>query len=417
MTRAFLGLGSNVGDRAGYLRDAVRRLDAPDLRVTDRSRIYETAPWGRTGQPTFLNQVVAVDTTLTPRALLERCLAVERSLGRVRGERWGPRPIDVDILLYDEAAVREADLTIPHPELARRAFVLVPLADLAPHLRLPDGRDVGVLLAACPDRASVWPWDDPGGAVIGREIRWYETLPSTNELARRLAEQGVPEGTVVVAERQTAGRGRLGRSWTSPAGGIWLSVVLRPALAVEQFPLIGLAACDATARAIEETTGLRPRLKWPNDVLVEGRKVAGLLLEAGPASGADPAWLVLGIGLNANVGPEALPDRPSYPATTLQAALGRAVDRGGLLRALLRALDGDYRELSRGGEAAVLGRWRARSETLGRYVRVATAAATVEGLAVDVDASGALLVRTDDGTERRTVAGEVTREVAAEERR
>lgn len=417
MTRAFLGLGSNVGDRAGYLREAVRRLDAPDLRVTDRSPVYETAPWGRTGQPTFLNQVVAVDTTLAPRALLERCLAVERSLGRVRGERWGPRPIDVDVLLYDEAVVREADLTVPHPELARRAFVLVPLADVAPHLRLPDGTGIDALLAASPDRASVWPWEDPGAAVIGRDIRWYETLPSTNGLARRLAEHGVPEGTVVVAERQTAGRGRLGRSWTSPAGGIWLSVVLRPALPIDRFPLIGLAACDATARTIEEMTGLRARLKWPNDVLVEGRKVAGLLLEAGPASEAEPAWLVVGIGLNANVAPEALPDRPYYPATSLQAVLGRPVDRGRLLRALLRVLDGDYQELSRGGGAAALGRWRARSETLGRYVRVATAAATVEGLAAGVDESGALLIRADDGTQRRIVAGEVTQEVAMEERR
>ncbi|HLW48800.1 MAG TPA: biotin--[acetyl-CoA-carboxylase] ligase [bacterium] len=435
MAVAYLGLGSNQGDRAGYLREALRRLEAPDLRVTGRSPIYESVPWGRTGQPTFLNQAVAVETPLAPRALLERAHAVEAALGRARVERLGPRTIDVDILLYGDAVVREPDLVVPHPELARRAFVLVPLAELAPGLRLPDGATVDALLAACPDRDTVWPWDESETGPIGREVRWFSTMTSTSEWAHSLSEGGVAEGTVVVAETQTAGRGRLGRRWASPAGGLWFSVIMRPRIPVDQFPLIGLAACVAVARAIMETTGLRTRLKWPNDILVEGRKVAGLLLETGPLGTAvrddvdrvvltapatqapappRPVWLVLGVGINANVALETLPPRLQYPATSLMAELGRPVERGRLLRAVLGPLGRDYAELQSAGGAGILRRWRAWSETLGRLVRVALAptgagpSPIVEGIAYDVDDTGALLVRTRDGTEVRVVAGDVT---------
>jgi BirA family biotin operon repressor/biotin-[acetyl-CoA-carboxylase] ligase len=443
VAHAYLGLGSNQGDRAGYLREALRRLEAPDLRVTGGSPLYESVPWGRTGQPTFLNQVAAVETPLSPRALLERGQAVENVLGRTRAERWGPRTIDVDILLYDDVSVREPDLVIPHPQLSHRAFVLAPLADLAPGLRLADGQTVETLLAAAADRDAVWRWDETDTGPIGREVRWFETMTSTSEWAHSLAEGGVAEGTVIVAERQTAGRGRLGREWVSPPGGLWFSVILRPRIPVEQLPLIGLAACVAVARAIMEATGLRARLKWPNDVLVDGRKVAGLLLETGPlgaivrddvvsrsttAAPGTPApappratWLILGIGINANVAPEALPPRPHYPATSLLAALGRPVERGRLLRAILGPLGRDYAELHSAGGAAVLRRWRAWAETLGRFVRVAVASPgggpspVVEGVAYDVDDTGALLVRTRDGAEVRIVAGDVISQMTAEE--
>lgn len=418
MIRTFLGLGSNVGDRAGYLREAVRRLDAPDLRVVGRSAIYETVPWGVTAQATYLNQVLAVDTSLPARTLLERCRDVEAALGRVREERWGPRTVDIDVLLYGDTIIREPDLVVPHADLARRAFVLVPLAEVAPGLRLPGGPSVESLLEASPERDTVWRWDEADGGAIGHEIRWYDTVPSTNEVARALAEAGGAEGIVIVAEQQTAGRGRLGRVWASPAGGLWLSVILRRGLPAAETPLLGLAAAAATAGAIEETTGLRPRVKWPNDVLVDGRKVAGLLLEAGPTyhhdTSAAPAWVVLGIGINVNVAPDALPSRPRYPATSLAAALGRPVDRGRLLRTLLRGLNRAAEDL-RERRAAVLGRWRTLSETLGRPVRVATASAIIEGFAYDVDAMGALMIRTSEGAERRVVAGEVTAELAEED--
>src|SRR5207302_1007514 len=180
-----------------------------------------------------------------------------------------------------------------------------------------------------------WALDDLGTRVVGRYIRWHESVPSTNDIAARLAEIPVPEGTVIGAEEQTAGRGRWGRSWASPRGGVWLSVILRPGLPPDRTPVVGLAAAVAAAEAIRETTRLPARVKWPNDVLVEGRKVVGILAEAIP--GAE--WVVVGVGINANVPQEALPRTPGYPAASLQALLGRPVGRGALIRVLLRRLD------------------------------------------------------------------------------
>lgn len=153
--RAFLGLGSNLGDRAGMLSAALRLLAGRDLRIVRTSCVYESPPWGKTDQPAFLNQVVEIETTLSPQGLLARCREVEERLGRVRRERWGPRTIDIDILLYGDRQIDTPDLVVPHAELRRRAFVLVPLAELAPALRLPTGETVEDLLRAVPDRAAV----------------------------------------------------------------------------------------------------------------------------------------------------------------------------------------------------------------------------------------------------------------------
>jgi 2-amino-4-hydroxy-6-hydroxymethyldihydropteridine diphosphokinase len=137
------------------LARAVALLAGSDLRVVRRSRVYETPPWGKTDQPPFLNQVIEVMTALDPHALLERSLRVEEQLGRVRAERWGPRMIDVDILLYGDVVMQGPELTIPHAEMRRRAFVLVPLAEIAPGLRLPTGEAVETLLEVLPDRDAV----------------------------------------------------------------------------------------------------------------------------------------------------------------------------------------------------------------------------------------------------------------------
>ncbi len=242
-----------------------------------------------------------------------------------------------------------------------------------------------------------------GTRIIGRYIRWHEVLPSTSDLAMSLAEIQVPEGTIVVAEEQTAGRGRLGRPWASPRGGVWLSVILRPGLPPPRAPLVGLAAAVAAARAIRTTTGLLARVKWPNDVLVDGRKVVGILLDAGP--GAE--WVVVGVGINANVPRSALPADAQSPAASLQDLLGGPVDRGVLVRALLRELERGYEELRAGGAASALRRWREMADTLGRIVRVETPAGAIEGMALDVDDAGALLVRRRDGEVHRVIAGDV----------
>jgi 2-amino-4-hydroxy-6-hydroxymethyldihydropteridine diphosphokinase len=154
-TRAFLALGSNLGDRLTNLQRAVDLLHAtPGLRVTGSSRVYETDPVGPP-QPDYLNAVIEVRTTLEPRALLEAGLRIEEEMGRARTERWGPRVIDIDLLTFDERAIDEPDLTVPHPRMHERGFVLAPLLELEPDPRLPGGRHVADVDAGPPGFAGV----------------------------------------------------------------------------------------------------------------------------------------------------------------------------------------------------------------------------------------------------------------------
>jgi 2-amino-4-hydroxy-6-hydroxymethyldihydropteridine diphosphokinase len=149
MMRAHIGLGANMGDRLQFLQRAVKRLgETIGIEVIDVSSVYETEPVGPTDQPWFLNAVAAVDTNLSPVTLLDQTQAIERTLGRQTTYRWGPRTIDLDILLYGDIQVRTATLVIPHAELCHRAFVMIPLLELDPHLVLPDGAVVSACLNA-----------------------------------------------------------------------------------------------------------------------------------------------------------------------------------------------------------------------------------------------------------------------------
>lgn len=153
MTRAFLGLGSNLGDRRANLAAAIEALDWGPVRVAIRSRVYETDPeGGPPDQPSFYNQVIAVETSLSARELWERCTAAEAALGRAREreQRWGPRNIDIDLLLVGDAVIDEPDLVVPHPRMHERAFVLVPLVEIAPDVVIPGGDRAGDLPAATP---------------------------------------------------------------------------------------------------------------------------------------------------------------------------------------------------------------------------------------------------------------------------
>ncbi|HYZ11957.1 MAG TPA: 2-amino-4-hydroxy-6-hydroxymethyldihydropteridine diphosphokinase [Actinomycetota bacterium] len=145
MTIAYLGLGSNLGDRLEHLRRAVGLLRERGVRVLRSSRVYETEPVGGPDQPDYLNAVLEVDTDGTARELLEVCLAAEAALGRERAERWGPRVIDVDLLTFDQETIYQPDLQVPHPRMHERAFVLIPLLELDPDPRLPGGRRAGDL--------------------------------------------------------------------------------------------------------------------------------------------------------------------------------------------------------------------------------------------------------------------------------
>jgi BirA family transcriptional regulator, biotin operon repressor / biotin---[acetyl-CoA-carboxylase] ligase len=236
------------------------------------------------------------------------------------------------------------------------------------------------------------------------DVRWYAEASSTNDIAAAVAEQGGAEGSVVIADAQAAGRGRHGRTWSSPAGGgLYVSVVLRPHEHAMQ--LLTIAAGVALVEGIQAATGLATALKWPNDVMipaaVRGRdaKLAGILAEGGPSH------VVLGFGIN--VSPAPYPADVAARATSLERELGRRVDRGALLIECLVALAARYDDVQRSHASGVLDAWRAHARPmLGRAVEWDARDGVRQGVAEGVDGSGALLVRSGDGTVR-VISGEV----------
>ena len=245
------------------------------------------------------------------------------------------------------------------------------------------------------------------GCPLAARIVWHAQTGSTNADAAALADAGAAEGCVVVADQQTAGRGRLGRSWSSPAGsGIYASVLFRPEPDVARMLTIGAGV--AVAEAIERVAGIAPVLKWPNDVYLgdrpqSGRKVAGILAEAGVSRGR--AWVVVGFGIN--VLPVSFPPELALRATSLESELGRPVDRGELFAACLVRLARSYDELRGGRGADVVDAWRRRaSSTFGRRVEWDEDGALKSGIIRNVDDEGGLIVETGAGT-ARVVSGEL----------
>ncbi len=237
---------------------------------------------------------------------------------------------------------------------------------------------------------------------VGRNILYYPCLPSTMDAARQAALGGAPEGAVVLAGRQTAGRGRLKRAWLSPRGCLTFSLVLYPE--TPRLPFLVMASALAVAEAIETLAPLKTEIKWPNDVLIKGKKVSGILIDTGLKEGG-PNYAVIGIGLNVNVN---LADCPEIAdiATSLSAETGRELSRAAVLRELCARFENWYEALREG--APVLAAWRGRLSTLGKHVRVKAGAEVYEGLAEDVASDGALMLRIADGSLLRMPAGDVT---------
>lgn len=246
---------------------------------------------------------------------------------------------------------------------------------------------------------------------LGQVIEYRESVGSTNDLAKEMARAGAPEGLAVIADEQTAGKGRLGRAWTTPRGSaLAISLVLRPELPPYDAPRITLVAAVAVAEAVRTVTGLPVGIKWPNDLLIEGRKVCGILTEM-DADMERINFVVCGMGLNVNLTQEQFPPEVRETATSLMAALGgKPVARALLAREILARFEAAYDDLVAGRFEAVLEGWRRLSVTLGQEVRVisVTGAPTIYGTALDVDPDGALVVRTREGVTTRVVAGEVS---------
>jgi BirA family biotin operon repressor/biotin-[acetyl-CoA-carboxylase] ligase len=242
--------------------------------------------------------------------------------------------------------------------------------------------------------------------VVGREIILLPEVASTNTLAMELASEGAAEGTVVLAETQTAGKGRLGRTWISPRGNIYMSVILRPDVPVHKAPLITLMGAVAAASAVRSGCGLAAAIKWPNDLMLSAKKVCGLLTEMS----AEPdrvRHIVLGLGVNVNMDRSELPPDLQSTATTLASEAGRRIDRTALLRQILRDLDRWYRVFVQNDDG-VLNAWESLNETTGNRVSVSGPRERLEGLARGIDSEGRLIVQLDDGSMRTVAAGDVT---------
>jgi len=242
---------------------------------------------------------------------------------------------------------------------------------------------------------------------MGRVIHHFHTVDSTNSTAYQLALSGAREGEMVISESQQKGRGRLGRHWFSPPSlNLYLSVILRPKIPPQQASLITLMAAVATADAIEKFSGLLPSIKWPNDILLRGRKVAGLLNEI--HSEMDRIhFVILGIGVNVNMDEKMFPKEIRSSATSLKDEMGQPISRKIFLSRLLEELERWYAIFLEEGDHAVLKAWRERAQIKGRSVKVTSFGEAMTGIAVDVDSDGALILETKNGERKRVVAGDV----------
>ncbi|MFN8473315.1 MAG: biotin--[acetyl-CoA-carboxylase] ligase [Anaerolineae bacterium] len=241
---------------------------------------------------------------------------------------------------------------------------------------------------------------------LGRPVTVFDAIPSTNNWLSEQAAQGAAQGALAVADVQTAGRGRMGRTWQSPPGaGLLFSLLFRPPANVTPGQ-VGLVAAAGAAVGIAKHLGVDTRLKWPNDVLVNGKKVAGMLGDASFRDGR-AEWVVVGIGLNVNLAPADFPSPPpgGVEPTSLLAELGNPIERARLLAAILAAIEPRYEALVAGEPQAE--EWRRLSATLGQPVRI-TGGVAVEGVAQDIADDGSLLVKQDDGSVVSVAAGDVT---------
>ena len=243
--------------------------------------------------------------------------------------------------------------------------------------------------------------------IVGSKICYRKQTRSTNEEAKLLAQNGCPDGTIVLAEEQLAGRGRLARGWFSPFGkGIWLSIVFRPPFMPQQAPKCTLMAAVAVRRAIAEQTGIECGIKWPNDILWQHRKLVGILTELNAEMDVIH-YIVLGMGINVNIDKQEFLPELQDRVTSLSCIQQAPVNRLLLLKAILQNLDQYYGEVCRNGFDGIFNEWRQVSATLGNRVHVAGQDTDFTGIALDIDEDGALLVRTESGV-KKVLAGDVS---------
>ncbi|MGE5613949.1 MAG: biotin--[acetyl-CoA-carboxylase] ligase [Bacillota bacterium] len=254
-----------------------------------------------------------------------------------------------------------------------------------------------------------------GTSVIGRETRYIEKVDSTNEFLKKLAAKGCPDGLTIIAGQQTEGKGRMGRKWLSPPNtGIYISFILRPPMAPAEAQILALASAVAMAEAVCQATGIRAGIKWPNDLVIDGKKVCGILMEMNSESDRIN-YVVTGIGINYSQDAGDFPEELMDKAISLKMAVdGREKDgivfpsKLALIRTILKELDRIMKLVLDGRYDDVLDAWREHSVTLGREVRFTARGTEYTGVASGITADGRLLVDCDDGVRRELLAGEVS---------
>ena len=244
--------------------------------------------------------------------------------------------------------------------------------------------------------------------VLGRDIYYFQEIDSTNYYGKALGEKGVSEGALVLAETQQKGRGRLGRSWNSPPKkGLWFSILLRPQISPQEISLLTLLAATAIVQVLKRKYQLKAGIKWPNDLLLDGRKFAGILTEM-KAETDQVNYLVLGIGINVNQGAEDFPEELVNIATSLSLEKGSPLHRAKLLAAILEELENMYFRFLQEGFNFTLELWKKYNITLGQHVVITNWQSTFKGYAEDIDSKGGLIVVLADGTRKTVYSGDVS---------
>jgi BirA family biotin operon repressor/biotin-[acetyl-CoA-carboxylase] ligase len=247
------------------------------------------------------------------------------------------------------------------------------------------------------------------GDIIGKEIIFFESVASTNDAAIEIGrKRDDPDGIVVIADEQTHGKGRFGRSWISPPGvNLYFTVLLRPPILSRSASILTLVTSVAVATAVRDYTGLEAEIKWPNDILVNGKKTGGILIEM--KSDKDLLYfLAIGIGVNVNMSPDALTEDIRPFATSLKAEIGKSVDKITLLSQILAEMEKYYKILLNGNKRALINEWLSLNSTIGKKVKIENQDRTMSGTAEGLDENGQLVIRLSSGKIETVSAGEVT---------
>jgi len=249
-------------------------------------------------------------------------------------------------------------------------------------------------------------------SIFSSQIHYHPSIDSTNALAKDLAGQGAPEGTLVTTEEQTAGRGRRGRAWVSPAGAnLLFTVLLRPPLEADRVFVLTVVLTLAGLKAVKAVTGIKAMIKWPNDLYVGTKKLAGILTEFA-TRGKQVEWAVLGMGINVGWHPD-VPEEAGAPATSLLEETGQRVSRNELLIEILKMFEGLYSEVVAGNMEALYEEWNQNCLVLGKAVVIESDRERIEGKALRIDDYGALIIEDATGKERRIFTGEVSLRLAS----